>query len=234
MHVDFATFAERTDAERGVFVVAPHPDDEAAGTGGLIAACVAAGVRVKVCIVTDGGASHPNSQEWPRLKMARLREHETTSALEVLGVREPPLRLGLPDASTETVSSDVHRRACRRLGIAIDRFRPGLIVTTWRREPHCDHRYAYRLARCATERSDTRIAEYLVWTHLIGASTDRPRPDEVERLELDVSSHRDTKKAALRCYRSQFGLVVQDDPDGFAFKDDDFDAMTGPTETYLL
>ncbi len=43
-------------------ILAPHPDDESLGCGGLIAACVAAGRSPLVVILTDGAGSHPNSQ----------------------------------------------------------------------------------------------------------------------------------------------------------------------------
>ena len=55
----------------GALVLAPHPDDESLGTGGLIAACVAEGRRVHVAVVSDGAASHPGSRAWPPARLAR-------------------------------------------------------------------------------------------------------------------------------------------------------------------
>ena len=42
---------------RRVLVVAPHPDDETVGAGGVAALHVAAGDAVTVVVATDGGAS---------------------------------------------------------------------------------------------------------------------------------------------------------------------------------
>ncbi|HEX2943304.1 MAG TPA: PIG-L family deacetylase, partial [Rhodopila sp.] len=43
-------------------ILAPHPDDESLGCGGLIATAVAAGRAPLVVILTDGAGSHPNSR----------------------------------------------------------------------------------------------------------------------------------------------------------------------------
>ena len=51
---------------RGLVVVAPHPDDESLGCGGLIAAARASGRPVHLVVVSDRCGSHTQS---------RLHEH---------------------------------------------------------------------------------------------------------------------------------------------------------------
>lgn len=234
MPVDFETFRGRTNIDRGVIVVAPHPDDECAGTGGLLALCAGAGIAASVVVVTDGGASHPNSQSWPRHRLTERREAETKAALLELGIGEPPVFLGLPDAGTPNLPNETHVDARKKLREVVAKRRPGLVLTTWRREPHCDHRYAYRLARQATEDTDVQLAEYVVWTPIIGAPDDAPRAGEGQLIELDIERVRDWKRRALNTHESQLGHVIDDDPDGFVLNEAQFAAMTGPTETYLL
>ena len=166
MRTDFAGLLARTSATHGVVCIAPHPDDESAGTGGLLALCADGGIPVSVVIVTDGGASHPGSIEWPRERLAALRRAETTAALEVLGVKGPPVFLDLPDAATPTLSPCADDAALATLVAHLKNRQPGVVLTTWRREPHCDHRYAYDLARRAVASQDCRLVEYLVWTPL--------------------------------------------------------------------
>ena len=234
MRVDLEGFAARTGADRGVLIVAPHPDDECAGPGGLAALCAQAGIEIGVVVVTDGGASHPNSRAWPRGRLAARRQEETRAALATLGVRAEPVFLGLPDAGTPSLPGTARAEACARLRAEVEARRPGLVVTTWRREPHCDHRFAYDLAVGAIADTGSRLAEYLVWTDLIGAPGDAPASGEVERLDLDISSVQARKADALRAHRSQLGLVVDDDPDGFVLSEAQLVALTGPVETYLM
>src|SRR5262245_24685447 len=47
-----------------VLVLAPHPDDESLGCGGLIAACQAQGHPVHVLVLTDGAGSHRRSRQY--------------------------------------------------------------------------------------------------------------------------------------------------------------------------
>ena len=66
---------------RGLVVVAPHPDDESLGCGGLIVQALADGRAVRVVIVSDGCGSHPNSKAYPHERLRALRESETVAAL---------------------------------------------------------------------------------------------------------------------------------------------------------
>src|ERR1700712_2227887 len=81
-------------------ILAPHPDDESLGCGGLIAACVAAGRMPLVAILTDGAGSHPNSRSFPPDRLRTVRAQEVRQAVGCLGL--PPDRvvfLGEPDAA---------------------------------------------------------------------------------------------------------------------------------------
>ncbi len=79
-------------------VIAPHPDDESLGCGGLLALLAAFGNSAHVLVMTDGSRSHPNSPSYPAARLAALREQETLAALEVLGLPASTARfLRYPD-----------------------------------------------------------------------------------------------------------------------------------------
>jgi len=63
-----------------LLVVAPHPDDEVLGAGGLLA--LAGG---EVVAVTDGEASHPRSDAVDPADLVAARRAETAVALGLLG-----------------------------------------------------------------------------------------------------------------------------------------------------
>jgi LmbE family N-acetylglucosaminyl deacetylase len=77
-------------------VVAAHPDDEVLGVGGTMASLAAAGARLRLIAVTDGEASHPDSDP---AAVALTRTAESEAALCLLGAQEAEVvRLKLPDS----------------------------------------------------------------------------------------------------------------------------------------
>ena len=71
-----------------LLVLAPHPDDESLGCGGLIAEHHARGHDVHVLVLTDGTGSHPHSREYPPTRLAALRMGEARDAIRALGLKE--------------------------------------------------------------------------------------------------------------------------------------------------
>lgn len=67
-------------------VVAPHPDDEVFGAGGMIALKRAAGVRVDVVFLTCGGASHERCCCVSRATVGANRRRLADKACGILGV----------------------------------------------------------------------------------------------------------------------------------------------------
>lgn len=76
----------RTTGGERVLVIAPHPDDELAGCGGVILLHLLAGDSVAVVYATDGRQSRSGGLEPDA--MALTREAEAAEALAALGVSE--------------------------------------------------------------------------------------------------------------------------------------------------
>jgi LmbE family N-acetylglucosaminyl deacetylase len=90
---------------RRVFVVAPHPDDETLGLGGLIHDWHHSGIDVRVLIVSDGGASHVHSIT--RSSLVEVRRREALSAAAVLGVGGRVSFLGFLDAGLPNFHDEI-------------------------------------------------------------------------------------------------------------------------------
>ena len=91
-----------------ILILAPHPDDECLGTGGLIQQALAKGANVKVIFITNG-----DNNPWPqrylekrwfigpeeRKRWGQRRKIEAENSLQILGGGKVASSfLGLPDA----------------------------------------------------------------------------------------------------------------------------------------
>ena len=195
-----------------ILVVAPHPDDESIGCGGLIAMLRERDVAVSVVLVSDGTMSHPNSIAWPSTRRRALRVQEMRSALAVLGVEETGAlhELGFPDGQVPGPDSAGFDGASFALLERLAASGASVAVAPWRREPHPDHRAASELARHAIDMlaeasgRRARLVEYTVWADERGGSEDLPRDDEtLRRMQLDITSAVAQKVRALGKHRSQ-------------------------------
>lgn len=101
----------RLNPARRLLVIAPHPDDETLGCGGVIARAARDGVPVAVVFVTQGDGSRATAaREFKRLQprpaqliaMGRMRQEEARAALTALGVSGDALHfLGYPDGGID-------------------------------------------------------------------------------------------------------------------------------------
>lgn len=96
-----------------VLVLAPHPDDEAIGAGGVTQQALKAGAKVKVVLLTNGENNELSFLVYKKrpvlrpkeiLNMGELRYSESILALNVLGVHPNDIvDLGYPDFGTMDV-----------------------------------------------------------------------------------------------------------------------------------
>lgn len=224
------------DQRRNVLVIAPHPDDETLGCGGLIA-LGRQQHQFFVVFVTDGSASHPSSKEWSRARLARRREKEAAEALYRLGAKDAARRfLRLTDAAMpqpETLEWDA---ALRELAAITANFKPDVALLPWRRDPHCDHRSSWQLASAALRLSRIHplVLEYAIWLEEYGAPEDWPRKDEASLVRYDISSVLAAKQAAVAAHVSQTTTLIRDDPAGFRLTPLTLARLVGTTEAYWL
>ncbi len=218
-----------------VLVVAPHPDDEALGCGGLIAALAQKGCRFHVVFTTDGGASHLNSPSWPRARLAALREEEAAEALRRLGIgAEPRSFLRLQDAAMPMRSSAEERQARSALGAILRDLQPDLVLLPWRRDPHCDHRDSWQLTVDALAEAclSPLMLEYAIWLDELGAEEDRPRQNEAERILFDIAPVLAMKRNAVEAHLSQTTDLIDDDPHAFRLSGETIERLVKPAEAY--
>ena len=211
-------------------ILAPHPDDESLGCGGLIARSCAEGHPPVVVMLTDGAGSHPGSRTHPADRLRSLREAETEAATACLGLPRPRLVfLGYPDTAAPTsgpgfdaavaaVCDIARRHACRSM------------LASWRHDPHCDHEAASFIADAAARRLGIAHRAYPVWGRTLPPDT---AVETVAGLRLDVAPWQGTKRRAVLCHRSQWAGIIADDPAGFQMQPDFMQLFDTPYEVFL-
>ncbi|WP_442680918.1 PIG-L deacetylase family protein [Sphingomonas sp. ASY06-1R] len=206
---------------RRLLVVAPHPDDEAIAAWALIRHMTARGRHIDVIVVSDGGASHPESRNWPRPRLIAERRRETRRAMRRLGICPDRICfLGLPDGAL----SDDKKKLRSQLGRAIlNKPAPQLIIGPMPDDAHADHR-AVAATLAALPRRGERLAGYRVWPEGAGRTLSGLvvplSPDEIGM-----------KRAAVRRYRTQAGLITDADA-GFAMTHRHLNAFARPAERF--
>jgi LmbE family N-acetylglucosaminyl deacetylase len=213
-------------------IIAPHPDDESLGCGGLIAECCRAGRPPVVVFLTDGAMSHPASRGFPRQRLIELREQEAIAAAACLGLtRERLAFLREPDTQAPREGDELIRVVNKIVGL-VDRFQCSCILAPWRFDPHCDHEAAAWIAERVAARSEIRHLAYPVWGWTL--PTDQIVDDASPGgWRLDISLRLALKRQAIAAHRSQYGDLITDDPTGFRLPPELLSVFEHPFETFL-
>ncbi len=197
-----------------MLILAPHPDDETLGCGGLIATASQMRLRPRVAYLTDGSASHPESRAWPRQRLAAQRATEALDALRVLGVpRKDVFFLGWPDAAPHEAGSAPYKETLATLVAALRSGGIRSLWAPWVQESHADHVAAARLAEAAAEAADIAALSYLVWGWANPRLSEVVRPGDV--WTLDCPRTRPLRRRALSCHRTQTTSLISDASQAF-------------------
>lgn len=187
-----------------ILVIAPHPDDESFGCGGLIALKRRSGARVHVLYVTDGSGSHPRHPTLDPETLAQRRRGESTAAAAVLGVPPDALTyLDAKDGSLACIGEPAANSLVTRIADVFRSERPTEVFLPSRRDCSSEHEAVFRFMLRARQlaRSDARVFEFPVWSWWNPRLLRPFRLRSVWRLTLGEAEL--LKRAAIACHRSQ-------------------------------
>jgi LmbE family N-acetylglucosaminyl deacetylase len=187
-----------------LLVVAPHPDDEVLGCGGLIALAVARGLEVSVVILTDGESSHIDCCGLDPLQVAANRRQLTLKAMHALSVPESHVTfLHWRDEQVPPAEAKGFSDKARALASLVRDIEPNMVFC-----PHLleegwpDHVAAESLTRTAVQASGVscRVFHYCVWFwHTMPLKKAAYVHWSGARL-LNISRVLDQKKRVIRLY----------------------------------
>jgi LmbE family N-acetylglucosaminyl deacetylase len=192
--------AELVPPHTRAVIVAPHPDDEVLGCGGLLAQLSQLNRDILLIAVSDGEKSHVTGSAWSAGLLAQTRPGETAAALARLGVhRISIVRARLPDGA---LMLPQHRR--RLEALLKTHLRPSdVLLASWRRDGHPDHEAVGEAAAAAAAAIHCQLIEVPIWAwHWASPGDSDTAWVSARKLPLDRATVL-KKKAALQCYRSQ-------------------------------
>lgn len=139
-------------------IVAPHPDDEVIGCGGLIARMVNEGNIPHIIVMTGGEGSHNGCCDTGKGDIVNARRKLTRNALAILGVPESHIHeLDFPDGGI----SSSHPQT-QRLKELIENVNPRTVLVPHWGEGWPDHIKTAEIVKGILQ-SGTEIWEYCVW-----------------------------------------------------------------------
>jgi LmbE family N-acetylglucosaminyl deacetylase len=215
-------------------ILAPHPDDESLGCGGLIATCVAAGRPPLVVVLTDGAGSHPKSSAFPPERLRAVRAREVRDAVACLGLSpDRVVFLGEPDTAAPHGGPDFDAVVGRLTVLVSLEGSRTAILAPWRHDPHCDHEAASLAAAAAAGVAGIKHVAYPVWGWTLSAETPIAEAP-AQGFRLDIAACLAAKQAAIRAHQSQYGDLITDDATGFQLPAVLLSVFDVPFETFLL
>ena len=214
-------------------VLAPHPDDESLGCGGLIAQATSAHAEIHILFVTDGGGLHPDPAA--RAALSRRRHTEALAAAAVLGVAPDHIRFWtVPDGA-----APLGGRRGRALGVEVAALARSIgaqtILAPWEFDDHPDHVAAFRYGRRAARLTGAALFAYPVWAWMMPGRAFVPRIRLVG-CTLDIRPTLDAKRRAVFQHVSQIAALRPPGAAaelGFALNDEQLARMVTAEEAFI-
>ncbi len=179
-----------------VLVLAPHPDDEVLGCGGVIARHAAAGDHVEVVVATHG-----IEELYPREMISGVRA-EALKAHKILGVANTRF-WDFPAPALDTVPR--YKLASAIAGV-IRETQCECFYVPHHGDIHSDHLQLHMAALVAARPlADCPVRRILAYETLSETEWAPPQNDAIfyPTVFIDISAHLETKLQAMSCFGSQ-------------------------------
>lgn len=187
-------------------IVAPHPDDEILGSGGLLQLLAQAQRQILLISVTNGAASHPGSTYWTPQRLSIIRPQESANALKRLSLPVTQIQWvhgGFPDTGVAAAEDEL------RVFLNTYLQPSDVVFATWREDGHADHEAVGRAALSAAIECGARAVEIPIWAwHWASPEDPRIPWERARKLQLDKCTQA-RKRHAIQAFASQ----LYDDPD---------------------
>ena len=194
-HGDLPRVVSEAPAAARAVVLAPHPDDETIGCGGLVRKLTLAGAVVSVVFLSEGRRGAAAARSWrsdrgAEERLVERRKGEAAAAAEVLGV-EGLIFLDLRDGEVYADAA-----AVGRLRDELARLRPDIVLLPFLTDQHPDHLATSGLFLAAAAQLYGAGPAPACWAY----ETQTPL---FANVVVDINAVAETKWEALSRYESQ-------------------------------
>ncbi|MBI5701737.1 PIG-L family deacetylase [Candidatus Saganbacteria bacterium] len=183
-----------------ILIIAPHPDDETLGVGGVIVKNVKKGNKVYCCVLTK--AFPPQYSE----ELIVRKREEAEEARRVLGV-EKNYYLELPTLKLDTLPLfDIQQK----IMAVISKCHPEVVYLPHHGDINSDHRVAFEAGILAAKfTKESTVRNVLSYEVICSANWAPPFPESafIPNYFEDISGTLAVKMEALKCYRSEMKLA---------------------------
>ncbi|UAW97744.1 PIG-L family deacetylase [Halopseudomonas nanhaiensis] len=181
-------------------VLAPHPDDEILGSGGILQLLARLKRNLMLISVTNGSASHPESTLWTSERLGIIRPQESAEALRRLGLYMNGLQWihgGFPDNHVADRLDDLKSFLRTYL-------RPtDVVFTPWRGDGHVDHQAVADAALSVGMEIGAAVYEVPIWAWNWASPEDPRLPwERAHKVHLDRWTQA-RKRHAIQAFASQ-------------------------------
>ncbi|MFL9926317.1 PIG-L family deacetylase [Herbaspirillum lusitanum] len=178
-------------------ILAPHPDDEVLGCGGLIAQLRTLHREVVLVAVTDGEKSHGPSSALAGA-LPHMRKMETEAALRCLSDTQiEVMRVGIPDGEVAGRQQQLQSWLQKRLRLT------DVVFASWRLDGHPDHEAVGRIGAALEAQLGCKLVEVPIWAWHWAQPARGDLPwARARRLNFDPATEA-RKRAAIHCFHSQ-------------------------------
>lgn len=171
--------------------LAPHPDDETLGCGGLIADLAKKCWDIQIISITNGEVAY---NDIPSLKEIRI--NELSNSIKQLGLSEKNiLRLNFQDGKIQEENFELEEKLLPYISSGCNLFAP------WEKDYHHDHEAVGRVATKLAQNNNIKLYYYFIWTW------HHRDLNNLEKLNLKKYILQETtlkrKIKAIECYQSQ-------------------------------
>lgn len=180
-----------------ILIVAAHSDDQIIGVGGTAAKYAEEGFKVTTIIVFSGEESHPHFKEEI---IVGTRMNESLKANKIIGGK----KVLFFNFVEKDFTNEEFMKAENKLDKIIHKLKPTKIFTHSPEDHHPGHKKISNLVLDVVDESKRKIEVYAfdIWNPFRWDKKKHPK------LVIDTGNTFDTKRKALKCFKSQFNLYA--------------------------